>query len=277
VLREVASLARGRHLALWSADPEEQAVLEDLGVAGSADPEGDDLALVAVNNLGANKLDYYVDREVEVVVTVGRDRAEVVQRVLLSNRAPEDLVPYVAGVDEPGHRRGAGRAVVAQSGAVPLAAQGRRDDHGEVRRGAERTRVHTYVELARGESVQLELRYVVPITTGSTGCGCSPSRWPGMRSCGSASTRLPGCRSPPPVRSAQAGPIRREGRGRRRSCWPSSLPRPSGSRRRSVRALAAETAKAVFQRMTRSRPATSSRRSAGRAAPTPPRTGRSGR
>jgi hypothetical protein len=37
---------------------------------------------------------------------------------------------------------------------------------GEVRRGVERTRVHTYVELARGQSVQLELRYSVPLQDG---------------------------------------------------------------------------------------------------------------
>jgi hypothetical protein len=166
VLREAARLARARHLAVWSADPAEQEALERLGLAGSADPEGDDLALISVNNLNANKLDYYVDRRVDVEVTVGRESAEVLQRLVLTNRAPEDLVPYVAGVDEPGTvvervelsvARGAQFRSLRKDGGTTI---------GDVRPGAERTRVHTYVELARGQSVQLELRYTVAVEDG---------------------------------------------------------------------------------------------------------------
>jgi hypothetical protein len=135
-------------------------------VAGSTDPEGDDLALIAANNLSANKLDYYVDRAVEVSVTVGHDRAEVVQRVVLSNRAPEDLVPYVAGVDRPGTIV---ERVELSIGPAAMLTSFQRDGapgNAELRRGAERTRVHTYVELPRGASTELELRYTVPVVDG---------------------------------------------------------------------------------------------------------------
>jgi hypothetical protein len=166
VLREVARLAQGRHLAVWSADAEEQATLEDLGLAGSADPEGDDLALISINNLNANKLDYYVDREVEVTVTVGRDSAEVLQRLVLSNRAPEDLVPYVAGTAKPGTVVERLEFSIAQQAHLRSFQRDGSTANGELRRGAERTRVHTYVELARGESTAFELRYTVPVTNG---------------------------------------------------------------------------------------------------------------
>jgi hypothetical protein len=166
LLREMARLARGRHLALWSAEPAEQAALEALGLAGSADPEGDDLALVSVNNVNANKLDYYVDRQVDVEVTVGRDRAEVLQRLVLTNRAPADLVPYVAGVRTPGTVVERVELSIAQAAEFRSLRQDGAPTRGELRRGKERTRVHSYVTLARGRSVQLELRYSVPVTDG---------------------------------------------------------------------------------------------------------------
>ena len=166
LVRELGRLAAGRHLAVWSADEAEQAELERLGLAGSADPEGDDLALISVNNIGANKLDYYVQREVEVEAVVGLDTVEVVQRLRLSNQAPADLVPYVAGTDGPGtlvervELSLAPQAEVASflhDGAPALA---------ELRPGAERSRVHTFIELPRGATTQFELRYSVPIDGG---------------------------------------------------------------------------------------------------------------
>jgi hypothetical protein len=166
VLRELVRLARGRHLAVWSSDPAEQRALEKIGAAGSADPQGDDLALISVNNVNANKLDYYVDRQVEVEVVVGRDRAEVRQRLALSNRAPADLVPYVAGVAEPGTVVERVEMSIAQAAEFRSFRRDGAMTTGELRRGAERTRVHTFVELSRGQSVELELRYSVPVQNG---------------------------------------------------------------------------------------------------------------
>lgn len=166
LVRELGRLADGRHLALWSADAAEQEQLERLGLAGSADPEGDDLALVSVNNLNANKLDYYVDRTVDVQATVGRDSVEVLQRLVLTNRAPQDLVPYVAGTESPGTVVERVEFSVAQSAQVSSFQRDGAPTRGEVRTGSERTRVHTYVELPRGASTTLELRYTVPVADG---------------------------------------------------------------------------------------------------------------
>jgi hypothetical protein len=166
VVRELARLARGRHFAVWSAQPEEQAVLESLGLAGSADPGGDDLSLVSANNLTANKLDYYVDRTVTVEVTVGGREAEVVQRVQLVNRAPADLVPYVAGIVTPGIATERIELSISPRARFTSLRRNGGPAEGDVRTGVERTRVHTYVQLVRDEPVVVELRYTVPVDDG---------------------------------------------------------------------------------------------------------------
>ncbi len=166
LVRELGRLARGRHFAVWSARPVEQVAFEELDVAGSADPHADDLLLVSANNLNANKLDYYVDRSVSVSVTVGPEEAEVVQRVELVNRAPADLVPYIAGLDTPGIA--SERIELSVSPRARFTSL-RRDDgpaEGDVRTGSERTRVHTFVQLVRERPVSVELRYTVPVEDG---------------------------------------------------------------------------------------------------------------
>jgi hypothetical protein len=77
---------------------------------------------------------------------------------------------------------------------------------GEVRQGAERTRVHTYVKLARGQSVQLELRYSVPITDGRYRLRLLPqplARDAGLRV---SVDPAPGCRSGPRDRRRSRAP-----------------------------------------------------------------------
>ncbi|MFP5218959.1 MAG: DUF4012 domain-containing protein [Actinomycetes bacterium] len=161
--RAVRRLVAGRHLAVWAADPETQEHLVEAGAAGRLAAGSGDLVHVSVNNLTANKLDYYVDRQVEHSVTLRDDRAEVVQRVVLTNRAPADLVPYVAGQRQPGTsdlRVELSTSPRAQ--VVSLTVDGA-DARGDVRRGEDRTRVLTYVTLSRGEQVEVELRYALDL------------------------------------------------------------------------------------------------------------------
>lgn len=166
VVQELGRLAGGRHLAVWSARDDEQRQLASLDLAGSADPQGDDLSLVSVNNLNANKLDYYIDRAVQIEATVAPDSVDVVQRVTLANRAPPDLVPYVAGVDTPGTVVERVELSVSPDAQFTSLLRDGKQTTGDVRPGAERTRVHTFVTLPRGEQVIVELRYSVPVTGG---------------------------------------------------------------------------------------------------------------
>ena len=166
--RALVRLADQRHLAVWSARPEEQRALEQLGVAGQLTPlEGDDLSHVSVNNVGANKLDVYVDREVSVLAEVGPSSATVTQRVRFTNAAPEGLVPYVAGEVRPGvvvsrvelSLPPAARDLVPTIDGKPWV--------GVLHEGGGRSRLITRLELPRGASAVLEARYTLPITNGA--------------------------------------------------------------------------------------------------------------
>lgn len=162
--RTIGRLARARHLVMWSAHPEEQAALAALGAAGAVEPPpGGDLAHVSVNNLAGNKVDLYVERDISVDVVLHERHAEVVQRVVFTNRAPEDLVPYVAG------RRQPGTAVSRVELSIPAAAKGLTATvdggpwPGTAKPGAVRQRVTARHELPRGASSVMELRYTLPV------------------------------------------------------------------------------------------------------------------
>jgi hypothetical protein len=160
-------LAAGRHLAVWSARAEEQRALEDLGLSGAIDPGDDDLVLVSVNNLNANKLDYYVDRRVSLEARVGLSTARVVQRVRLTNTAPSTLGSYVAGEQTPGLVSERVELSFARDARLEGFSVDGRPARGFLRQRANRSAVVTYVELARGQSVELELAYSTPAPFGS--------------------------------------------------------------------------------------------------------------
>ena len=166
-VRTLAQLAEGRHLAVWSAQPEEQEALEALGAAGTVTTApGADLSHVSVNNIGANKLDLYVEREVEVDVTVHEDRAQVVQRVRFTNRAPEGLVPYVAGYERPGLVVSRVElSVPPQAADVSATVQGQ-PWPGTTNWGPDRGRLATRLELPPQASAELEVRYDLPTQDG---------------------------------------------------------------------------------------------------------------
>lgn len=166
--RALGGLARGRHLSVWSARAAEEADLVDLDLAGAvrAAP-GQDLLHVAVNNIGANKLDVYVKRAVELEAVVGADTADVVQRLRLTNQAPQGLVPYVAGSERPGTMIGLVELSLPPGATVQSV---ERDGLGlapTLRRGADRLRLRTRVELARGQQTVLEVRYRIPLVDGA--------------------------------------------------------------------------------------------------------------
>lgn len=168
VARAVTELVAGRHLTAWSARPEEQAALERLGAAGAVRaPDGWDLSHVSVNNIGANKIDVYVERELETRVVLDGDEALVVQRVRFTNRAPAGLVPYVAGVSRPGV------AVQRVELSLPPGAQdvtASKDGGawgGQLHVGLTRQRLSTRLEIPRGGTAVLETRYVLPVRDGT--------------------------------------------------------------------------------------------------------------
>ena len=89
-----------RRIAVWSAAPEDQKLLEETPLAHVLPDTPAPFAAVVVNNLGGNKLDYYLRSQLEYVADAckGDTRASTVT-VKLTNTVPNEPLPdYVAAV-----------------------------------------------------------------------------------------------------------------------------------------------------------------------------------
>jgi hypothetical protein len=92
------AVSEGR-IAVWSSSPTEQQVLEGTALARVVPDDPAPYAAVVINNLGGNKLDYYLTRHIEYSAGPcdGKTRKTIVT-VRLTNSAPADGLPdYVAG------------------------------------------------------------------------------------------------------------------------------------------------------------------------------------
>ncbi len=101
LIEALRPVAAGRHVLAYGAEPSEQAMWTAMGIDGSLD--GDEFG-VALMNIGANKLDPFMDVDVEVTSTDAGDNAtEYSVRVAVGNRAPTTLPQAVGGYywDEP--------------------------------------------------------------------------------------------------------------------------------------------------------------------------------
>lgn len=88
-----------RRIAIWSAVPEDQALLEKTALAHVLPDDAAPYAGVILNNLGGNKLDYYLKSEIEYAADKcqGDTRASTVT-IKLTNAVPGMPLPeYVAG------------------------------------------------------------------------------------------------------------------------------------------------------------------------------------
>ena len=91
------AVGEGR-IAVWSTSPDDQKLLEETPLAHVVPDDPAPYADVVINNLGGNKLDYYLTREIEYSAgdCDGPTRKSVVT-VRLTNNAPADGLPdYVA-------------------------------------------------------------------------------------------------------------------------------------------------------------------------------------
>nr|ABP47240.1 conserved hypothetical protein [Mycolicibacterium gilvum PYR-GCK] len=88
-----------RRIAVWSADSEDQRLLEETPLAHVLPDDPAPYAGVVINNLGGNKLDYYLKTHIEYAADKchGDTRASTVT-VKLTNAVPSEPLPeYVAG------------------------------------------------------------------------------------------------------------------------------------------------------------------------------------
>jgi hypothetical protein len=97
------ALSEGR-IAAWSSSPAEQQVLEETPLARVVPEDAAPYAAVVINNLGGNKLDYYLTRHIEYSADscdAKTRKSTVVVRLTNNVPAPADSLPdYVAAVNE---------------------------------------------------------------------------------------------------------------------------------------------------------------------------------
>lgn len=93
------AVSEGR-IAVWSATPSEQQVLEQTALAHTVPDDAAPYAAVVINNLGGNKVDYYLTRHIEYSAEAcdGKTRKSIVT-VRLTNNVPTSGMPdYVVGL-----------------------------------------------------------------------------------------------------------------------------------------------------------------------------------
>jgi hypothetical protein len=99
--RDLAPLVSERRLLMWTANPEEQALLERVHMAGRIPPlDGADGWSVTVSNGAGNKIDSFLERRASYAPATDPASGETTAtlRVELTNTAPADgYPPYVTG------------------------------------------------------------------------------------------------------------------------------------------------------------------------------------
>ena len=100
LLNALGKAVSERRIAVWSSNPADQKLLEETPLAHTIPDDPAPYAEVVVNNLGGNKMDYYLDRQIEYVADGcnGDNRMSTVTvRLTNSLESPAALPEYVVG------------------------------------------------------------------------------------------------------------------------------------------------------------------------------------
>lgn len=178
IARDLGPLATEQRLLFWTDDPDEQALFDRIGLLGALPPLGDDGGFgLTVSNSGHSKIDYYLDRDVEVnVETADNGDRTLVAEVTLTNNAPASGLPrYVIGNDY-GFPRGTSWLWVNFFGLDSLSSATRDGEPMELAQTAEAGwRVYEHYEvLAPGATVNYRLEF--NLGPGTTMAG-APVEW----------------------------------------------------------------------------------------------------
>jgi hypothetical protein len=158
---ELADAVQGRHLAIWSADPELADAWAEVGADGHLD---DRSVAVGVVNRAATKIDSWVATEAEVVASPPSDgRRAVTLTLTVENDAPAAGPPYLVGPNVDGLEAGDHRGIVVvnlPAGTTDVEIDGAR----QVLDGGDGPTVVVAGELTvgRGERAEVVVRGVLP-------------------------------------------------------------------------------------------------------------------
>jgi uncharacterized protein DUF4012 len=117
-------IVAGRHLMMWAKDPTLEADWTTAGVSGTLKA---DALLAAVQNMGANKLDYFTSVSSVLTVEAGAASTVITVRVHLANATPAGQPPYIAGNGDAGEPPNTYRAYVTLT--MPVSAYDISVDH----------------------------------------------------------------------------------------------------------------------------------------------------
>jgi hypothetical protein len=107
---QLSDAVAGRHLVVWSADPEAQEVWSDLGADGHLEDRSVSVALV---NRSANKLDSWIETSADLATTrTTGGRRQLTVTYEIANTSPATGAPYVVGPNIEGLAAGDHRALV---------------------------------------------------------------------------------------------------------------------------------------------------------------------
>ena len=169
-LSDLGALAGGGHIRVTSLDPEEQQVLDDLGISGDLTPPGA-LAhhvLVTAQNFGSDagqgtKLDHWARRSLVLRCAVA-DKATCGVTTTIENDAPERLPVYVGG--DGVLRSYLETYVPAEAEIRSVLLDGAPTEFGtQVEEG--QMAVGVYLELGTGEKSSVEIAYSAPYPAGN--------------------------------------------------------------------------------------------------------------
>lgn len=94
----IEEATRTGHLKVYSRFDEDQQRLVALDAAGDFTVAGPNVQLVFVNNYGANKLDYFLKREIDTRIQISSGgTVEVTTDIILKNETPADVAPVLKG------------------------------------------------------------------------------------------------------------------------------------------------------------------------------------
>lgn len=100
LLNAVGPAVRHKHLMLTAVDPAEEKLYEELNLDGRMAPVRGDFLGVVTQNAGANKVDYFLRRDVDYQVHVNPSsgKLEARMKLVLRNQAPASGLPdYIIG------------------------------------------------------------------------------------------------------------------------------------------------------------------------------------
>jgi hypothetical protein len=167
-LRPIGEAIAGGHIRVVSFEREEAEALATLGITGDLATEARDSSLVTIQNFGADKLDFWIERSLSHNCSVQAQSAACTTQVDLTNSAPTGLSDYVVQ-DKRSYAfyRGYLEAYVPAEANVSAVTIDGRPARFYPEEEDGRTSLGTYVSIPRSETTSLVVSYDLPLSTRS--------------------------------------------------------------------------------------------------------------